>query len=99
MSTATHTVEELANQEYKYGFVTDVESDTIPTGLNEGVIRLISAKKGEPAWLLEWRLNAFRVWSEMTEPKWHNVRYPPIDYQSISYYAAPKQQATLREPG
>ena len=95
MSTAIQTVEELANQEYKYGFVTDVETDAIPVGLNEGVIELISAKKEEPRWLLDWRLNAFRVWSKMTEPAWHNVRYPPVDYQAISYYAAPKKKPKL----
>ena len=95
MSTATETVEELANQEYKYGFVTDVETDSIPIGLNEDVVRLISSKKDEPEWLLEWRLNAFRVWLKMSEPEWHNVHYDPIDYQSISYYAAPKKQIKL----
>ena len=95
MSTATETVEDLAKQEYKYGFVTDVETESIPIGLNEDVVRLISAKKKEPAWLLEWRLNAFRVWSKMSEPEWHNVHYDPIDYQSISYYAAPKKQVKL----
>ena len=95
MSTATETVEELANQEYKYGFVTDVETDAIPIGLNEDVVRLISSKKEEPEWLLEWRLNAFRVWLKMSEPEWHNVHYDPIDYQSISYYAAPKKQIKL----
>tara|TARA_B110000263_G_scaffold100596_1_gene87966 strand:- start:290 stop:1732 length:1443 start_codon:yes stop_codon:yes gene_type:complete len=95
MSTATETVEELASQEYKYGFVTDVETDAIPIGLNEDVVRLISSKKEEPEWLLEWRLNAFRVWLKMSEPEWHNVHYDPIDYQSISYYAAPKKQIKL----
>ena len=95
MPTSTKTVEELANQDYKYGFVTDVDADEIPKGLNEDVIRLISAKKEEPEWLLEWRLKAFRVWSTMTEPTWHNVRYNPIDYQDISYYSAPKKQAQL----
>ena len=95
MSTATETVEDLAKQEYKYGFVTDVETDSIPIGLNEDVVRLISSKKNEPEWLLEWRLNAFRVWKKMAEPKWHNVHYDPIDYQSISYYAAPKKQIKL----
>ncbi|MDA1094179.1 MAG: Fe-S cluster assembly protein SufB [Acidobacteria bacterium] len=95
MSTATETVEDLAKQEYKYGFVTDVETDSIPIGLNEDVVRLISSKKNEPEWLLEWRLNAFRVWKKMAEPKWHNVHYSPIDYQSISYYAAPKKQIKL----
>ena len=95
MGTATQTIEGLASQEYKYGFITEVETETIPRGLNEDVIRLISAKKEEPEWLLEWRLKAFRVWSAMTEPTWHNVRYSPIDYQDISYYSAPKQQAQL----
>jgi len=96
MSTATETVEELAKQEYKYGFVTDVETDSIPVGLNEDVVRLISAKKEEPDWLLEWRLNAFRVWKTMAEPNWHNVEYSPIDYQAISYYAAPKKKLELQ---
>jgi Fe-S cluster assembly protein SufB len=89
MTTETRTIEELANREYKYGFSTDVEADTIPVGLNEEVIRLISAKKHEPEWLLDWRLKAFRAWLTMTEPTWHNVQYPPIDYQAISYYSAP----------
>jgi Fe-S cluster assembly protein SufB len=95
MTTATRTIEELANREYKYGFVTDVEQEIAPKGLNEDVIRLISSKKGEPAWLLEWRLKAYRAWLQMTEPTWHNVHYPPIDYQAISYYAAPKQKPKL----
>jgi Fe-S cluster assembly protein SufB len=95
MSTATRTIEELANREYKYGFITDVEQEIAPKGLNEDVIRLISSKKGEPEWLLEWRLKAYRVWLQMTEPTWHNVHYPPIDYQAISYYAAPKQRPKL----
>ena len=95
MSTATQTIEELANQEYKYGFVSDVEADTIPKGLNEDVIRLISAKKEEPEWLLDWRLKAYRLWTTMTEPHWPNVRYDPIDYQAISYYSAPKKKPQL----
>src|SRR6187200_2506337 len=90
MSTATETIEQLANREYKYGFVTDVESETIAKGLNEDVVRLISQKKNEPEWLLEWRLKAFRHWLTMKEPTWQNVHYPPIDYQSIVYYSAPK---------
>ena len=73
MSTATETIEQLANQDYKYGFVTDVEADTIPKGLSEDVIRLISAKKEEPEWLLEWRLKAYRLWTSMTDPTWPNV--------------------------
>ena len=95
MSTATQTVEDLAKQEYKYGFVTDVETETIPVGLSEDVVRLISSKKEEPKWLLESRLTAFRIWSKMAEPEWHNVHYKPIDYQAISYYAAPKKQVKL----
>jgi Fe-S cluster assembly protein SufB len=89
MSTATKTIEELANREYKYGFYTAVEADTVPPGLSDDVIRLISAKKHEPDWLLEWRLKSYRAWLTMKEPTWQNVRYPPIDYQAISYYSAP----------
>ncbi len=92
MPTPQTEIEILANQEYKYGFVTEVEADTIPPGLNEDVIRLISAKKQEPDWLLEWRLKAFRHWLTMKEPTWHNVHYPPIDYQAATYYSAPKSQ-------
>jgi Fe-S cluster assembly protein SufB len=95
MTTAQKTIEELANREYKYGFYSDVEADTVPPGLNEDVIRLISAKKEEPEWLLEWRLKAYRAWLGMTEPTWHNVHYPPIDYQAISYYSAPKKKPVL----
>jgi Fe-S cluster assembly protein SufB len=84
------SVLELTNREYKAGFVTDIESETIPPGLNEDVIRLISAKKNEPEWLLEWRLKAYRHWLTMTEPTWQNVHYPPIDYQAAVYYSAPK---------
>ena len=89
------SVETLVNQQYQYGFVTDIESDVTPKGLNEDVIRLISAKKKEPAFMLEWRLKAYRGWLKMSEPHWPNVTYPPIDYQSISYYAAPKTQKPL----
>jgi len=89
------TIEDVIGQEYKYGFVTNVESDTIPKGINEDVIRLLVAKKGEPDWMLEWRLNAFRVWQKKVEPHWATVQYPPIDYQAISYYSAPKQKAKL----
>ena len=95
MTTQTQTVEELAKKEYKYGFVTDVEQEIIPTGLDEDVVRLISSKKNEPAWLLEWRLEAFRKWLKMDEPQWANVHYPPIDYQASSYYAEPKKKKTL----
>jgi len=92
MSTATTTIEQLARQDYKYGFVTDVAAESIPRGLSEDVVRIISAKKQEPAWLLEWRLKAYRAWLEMAEPTWHNVHYGPIDYQDIIYYSAPKKK-------
>ncbi len=91
MSTAVNNIEELALREYKYGFVTEIEEETVPPGLNEDIIRTISAKKNEPEWLLEWRLRAYRHWLTMEEPKWANVHYPPIDYQAIRYYAAPKR--------
>ena len=91
MSTPATDIELLASQEYKYGFVTEIESDTIPRGLSEEVIRLISAKKQEPEFMLEWRLKAYRHWLQMREPEWANVHYPAIDYQNIIYYAAPKQ--------
>jgi len=90
MTTDESTVKQLAEQEYKYGFVTDIEADTVPKGLNEDIIRMISARKNEPDFMLEWRLNAYRHWITMTEPKWANVKYPPIDYQEIYYYSAPK---------
>src|SRR5438874_5011648 len=90
MSTSTETIEQLANREYKYGFYSDVDSETIPKGLNEDVVRLISSKKNEPAWLLEWRLKAYRHWLTMKEPTWANVRYGKIDYQDAYYYSAPK---------
>ena len=89
-TTETEKIEELANKEYKFGFVTDIESDTLPKGLNEDVIRQLSAKKQEPEWMTEWRLKAYRHWLTMVEPKWPNVKYPPVDYQEISYYSAPK---------
>ena len=99
MSTTAKTVEALVNREYEWGFVTDIEADVIPAGLNEDVVRLISSKKSEPAFMLEWRLRAFRHWLKMGtaagEPKWANVTYPPIDYQSVVYYSAPKQKVTL----
>ncbi len=91
----TSPVESYVQQDYKYGFVTDIEADTVPRGLNEDTIRLISAKKQEPAFLLEWRLAAYRRWLAMTEPHWPNVQYPPIDYQDIIYYSAPKQVKPL----
>ena len=95
MATSTDNIEELANQDYKYGFVTDVEQEAIAPGLNEDVIRLISSKKQEPEWLLEWRLKAFAVWQTLTPPSWHNVKFPPVNFQDIIYYSAPKQKAKL----
>ncbi|MDF3053895.1 MAG: Fe-S cluster assembly protein SufB [Geminicoccaceae bacterium] len=90
------SVETLVNKEYKYGFITDIESDSAPKGLNEDIIRLISAKKGEPEWLLDWRLKAFRGWLKMAEPHgWPNIRYDPIDYQSLRYYSAPRTAKPL----
>src|SRR5579883_880153 len=88
------TIELLANREYKYGFVTDIESETIPKGLNEETIRLISQKKNEPEFMLEFRLKAYRHWLTMEEPNyWANIAYPQVDYQDIVYYSAPKQKA------
>ncbi|MBK7351595.1 MAG: Fe-S cluster assembly protein SufB [Gemmatimonadetes bacterium] len=96
MSTSESSVESLVNREYQYGFVTDIEADTIPRGLSEDVVRLISAKKQEPAWLLEWRLKAYRRWLEMKEPHhWANISYPPIDYQDVIYYSAPRTNKPL----
>jgi len=95
MSTSTETIEQLANREYKYGFVTDVETETIPKGLSEDIVRLISQKKNEPSWLLEWRLKAYRLWLTMKEPTWQNVKYDPINYQDIVYYSAPKKKKAL----
>jgi Fe-S cluster assembly protein SufB len=96
MKSANDTLEELAGREYKYGFITDIESDTVPPGLNEDIIRVISAKKNEPEFMLEWRLKAYRHWAKLekteAEPKWAMVHYPAIDYQSISYYSAPKNK-------
>lgn len=90
MTTEQTQIDALIDKEYKHGFYTDIESDTIPPGLNEDTIRLISAKKREPDFLLEWRLKAYRQWKTMKEPTWSNVRYPPIDFQGITYYSAPK---------
>src|SRR6476660_7615500 len=81
---------DVLTQEYPYGFVTEIEEDSVPAGLSEDVIRGISAKKNEPGWMLEWRLRAYRQWLTMNEPTWANVHYPPIDYQQIRYYSAPK---------
>jgi Fe-S cluster assembly protein SufB len=95
MTMTENTIHELTGQEYKWGFVTEIESDTIPRGLNEDVVRVISAKKNEPEWLLEWRLKAYRHWLTMEEPRWPNVHHPPIDYQDLIYYAAPKPKKQL----
>ncbi|MCG8587670.1 MAG: Fe-S cluster assembly protein SufB, partial [Proteobacteria bacterium] len=99
MSEANPELEKLANQDYKYGFVTDVDADQAPPGLNEDVVRLISAKKEEPEWLLEWRLKALHRFLEMLEqerePQWAQVDYPAIDYQKIIYYSAPKPKQEL----
>ena len=90
MSSATAAIGALVDREYKEGFVTDIESDTLPPGLDERVVRAISAKKNEPAFMLEWRLEAFRRGQTMVEPSWAHVDYPPIDFQAISYYSAPR---------
>src|SRR5215475_14052384 len=95
MSTSTSTIEEFASREYKWGFVTDIEQETVPRGLNEDIVRLISAKKKEPEWLLEWRLKAYRHWLTMEEPAWPNVHYPKIDFQDVIYYSAPKARPKL----
>ena len=92
MSTDNAKIRELSSRAYKYGFVSDLQSDALPRGLNEDVIRLISAKKQEPQWLLDWRLKAYHHWLTMTEPTWQNVHYAPIDYQNIIYYSAPKSK-------
>ncbi|MFM1945244.1 MAG: cysteine desulfurase activator complex subunit SufB, partial [Verrucomicrobiota bacterium] len=91
MSTAADTIEGLVKRDYKYGFVTDLETESVDPGLSEDVVRLISAKKGEPEWLLEWRLKSLRHWQTLEEPKWPKVDYPPVDFQQIVYYSAPKQ--------
>lgn len=93
MTTNSETIEQLANREYKFGFITDIEQETIPKGLSEDTVRLISAKKDEPEWLLEWRLKAYRHWLTLEEPSWAKVSYPPIDYQDAYYYAAPKSDS------
>jgi len=95
-STEVSKIEELASKEYKYGFVTDIESDSLPKGLNEDIIRQLSAKKNEPGFMLEWRLKAYRHWLTMKEPHWANVNYPPVNYQDLSYYSAPKKKPALK---
>jgi Fe-S cluster assembly protein SufB len=94
MNETLSTLNDTVFTEYQYGFVTQFETDEAPKGLNEDTVRFISAKKNEPEWLLEWRLKAFRLWQKMKEPNWANVTHPPIDYQNIIYYSAPKQKKT-----
>src|SRR5213594_2830330 len=100
MSTNINTIRDLAEREYQWGFVTDIEEERVPKGLNEDVIRLISAKKNEPGFMLEWRLKAYRHWASLekaqAEPKWANIKYAPINYQNISYYSAPKRKPSLK---
>lgn len=95
MKEEMDVLEETVSGEYKYGFVTDIETDVLPKGLSEDVIRLISVKKNEPEWMLNWRLKAYAHWQKMEEPEWANVKYPPIDFQDIIYYAAPKKKAKI----
>ncbi len=95
MTTATNAIEEFARQDYKYGFVSDIDSEQIPMGLSEEIVRIISAKKNEPEWLLEWRLKAYQRWLTMPNPEWHNVHYPPVDFQNIIFYSAPKPKKQL----
>jgi Fe-S cluster assembly protein SufB len=90
LSVSDTSVESLVHREYQAGFITDIESDTLPPGLDESVVRYISARKGEPDWMTEWRLTAYRGWLQMREPQWAHVHYPPIDFQAISYFSAPK---------
>ncbi len=100
MSSTVNQIQDLTQQEYKWGFVTSVDEDRLPPGLNEDIIRAIAAKKGEPEFMLEWRLKAYRYWASLeqkqAEPKWANVKYAPIDYQGLSYYSAPKQKKELK---
>ena len=88
-------LDEITASDYKYGFTTDIESDTVPPGLNEDVIRLISEKKNEPQWMLDWRLDSYKSWLAMVEPEWHNVTYTKPDFQAVSYYSAPNQKKEL----
>src|SRR5579872_4995801 len=88
-------IEEVTSSDYKYGFTTDIEQEFALKGLTEDTVRFISAKKGEPEWLLEWRLKAYRAWLKMEQPKWQNVHFPTIDFQSIIYYAAQKKKKKI----
>jgi Fe-S cluster assembly protein SufB len=92
MASRPHDIDDFVKQRYEAGFYTDIEQDRVPPGLDPGVIALISGKKGEPEWMLEWRLKAYERWTKMNEPSWAHVHYPPIDFQAISYYSAPKSQ-------
>lgn len=96
MSDSQQLLEEVTGSEYKYGWVSDIDQEIVPKGLNEDVIRMISERKNEPEFMLEWRLKAFKLWQKMSEPYWANVEYTPVDYQEISYYAAPKQKKELK---
>src|SRR3989344_3750731 len=95
MSTSDKELKEIAQQEYKHGFITDIEADSAPKGLSEDIVRFISQKKAEPEWLLRWRLEAYRVWLKMTEPTWANIKYDSINYQDIIYYSSPKKKPNL----
>ncbi len=95
MAKDDHLIQEITTREYEHGWVANFESDSAPKGLNEDIVRFISRRKEEPEWLLEWRLKAYRHWTTMTEPKWPNVKYPPINYQDIIYYSAPKKKSTV----
>lgn len=95
MSTSEKTIQDLTQQEYKYGFTTNIEADTAPKGLNEDIVRFISSKKAEPEWLLEWRLKAYKIWLKMKKPTWANIKYGPIDYQDIIYYSSPKKKPSI----
>ena len=95
MSSATDTIQEFVSNEYKYGFVSDIDTETLPPGLNEEVIRTISAKKTEPDFMLQWRLRAYRYWLTQQEPTWQQARYAPMDYQKVIYYAAPRPRKSL----
>jgi len=88
-------LDEVTSSDYKYGFITDIETETAPKGLNEDIVRFISAKKSEPEWMLEYRLKAYRHWLTLNEPEWAHVKYPEIDFNDIIYYAAPKKKKEL----
>ena len=96
MSGDDQILADFTSKEYEHGWSVDLEADEAPKGLNEGIIRFISAKKSEPEWLLEWRLKAFRMWLKMEEPSWANVNYPKVDFQDIKYYSAPKKTKKLK---